>query len=736
MALSGTAVAAGGGEGQGEDDGELSVSTAAGAISVYAGEPKTISFTATGLGDAAASTNLYLVANDVESAVGGFASVENGVITISPTKADAGEKTLRLKVTTNDGEANEASAYADIAVTTLVRVSAVTAESASVTAYVGSATMVNFTFTDDVGALSTNCTCGTEGVSQESWTYTDGVLTYTPAAGDVALSPVSFTVSITGTDNCGDPVDKSATVTVTVEEPLETLVTWTIESESYTAITNLEANSPLHASLTSAVVSRGTGAPAAGGQGTFGAKNFNVTTFEVAKGLAKYLEVAFDVAANYSLTPAVLEYELFRSGAGPTNFCWTCSTNGIDFCVFGNIETFGVSGTETKESFSLDLSSLGTLPMGVGATLRLYAWGTSNSSGTFCFNKNSIVLRGYAEKDSAVFVPPSIGGIEDQVVYVGDTNSVAVSFAGSMEYAMATNFVADSENVSGECWIADGVAYYAPTAEDALLAQPLRFVVTLSVVKDEEKMDSTAYFNVMVREKPVLRIAKGGVLKENFDSMGTDATATLPEAWRVAATSEQNGTNALSYADAGAATSSRATNNRGEISINNADIYNMGTNAEDRAVGFLSSGNKAKTCALMVPVKNVGVATLERLWISYSVEKWRNGNAKTLALCLSRDGEEWTEVGGDFKLATETDLNAGDGGVDTTTLALGADPTIKRISGKVTLAMPLAPDEVLYLGWFYLRALPEDEGSKAQALAIDDVEIAAGDIKMTTFVVQ
>ncbi|MBP5544827.1 MAG: hypothetical protein ILM98_12170 [Kiritimatiellae bacterium] len=604
---------------------------------------------------------------------------------------------------------------------------------------VGDSRDIALTISGDEGVVvSTNLLVVADGVGVSpedanltgSYFIEDGMLHIAPTAEDVGTHQVLAVLTV------GDVCATNA-FTLTVQRVLKSLATWTIESKSYTDVGSFAADTPLDASLTSAVVSRGDGAPAAGKQGTFGAKNFNVTTFEDAKGQGKYLEVTFDVADNYSLTPVALEYNLYRSSTGPTNFSWTCSTNGIVAFDLGNVETFGVSGTETTSSFSLDLSTIGILPLGVGMTLRLYAWGTSNESGSFCFNKDSIVLKGYDEMDPTVFIRPSIEEIEDQFVYVGDTNAVVVPFSGSMEYATATNFAACSENVSGNCWIAGGIAYYAPSAEDALLEQPLEFVVTLSAVKDEEKMDSTAFFNVTVREKPVLRIAKGGVLRENFDSMGTIATATLPEAWRVANTNVLHCTNALNYANAGNSTNKRATNSNGGISIINADIYNMGTNTDDRALGFLSSSGSSspyRTCALMVPVKNVGAVALERLWISYSVEKWRNGNAKTLALYTSGDGVEWTEVGGEFTLTTTADPKKEDGKTDTTELTLGADPTIKRISEKVTLAMPLVSGEILYLGWFYLSN--DANCGSAQALAIDDVEIAAGDIKMTTFVVQ
>ena len=603
---------------------------------------------------------------------------------------------------------------------------------------VGDSRDIALTISGDEGVVvSTNLLVLADGVGVSpedanltgSYFIEDGMLHIAPTAEDVGTHQMLAVLAV------GDVCATNA-FTLTVQRVLKSLATWTIESKSYTNVVSFAADTPLDASLTSAVVSRGNGAPAAGGQGTFGANSFNVATPEEAIEYNKYLEVTIEAAPNYSLTPDSLEYNLTRTKTGPTNFAWMCATNNAPLFILGEAEIFGDSSSPTNGSYRLDLSTLGTLPFGSVVALRLCAWGASGNTGTLCFNKNSIVLKGYAEMDPTVFVEPSMGEIEDQFVYVGDTNAVVVPFAGSMEYATATNFAACFENVSGNCWIADGIAYYAPSAEDALLEQPLEFVVTLSAVKDEEKMDSTTFFNVTVREKPVLRIAKGGVLRENFDSMGTSATATLPEAWRVANTNALHCTNALNYANAGNSTNKRATNSNGGISIINADIYNMGTNADDRALGFLSSSGSSsqyRTCALMVPVKNVGAVALERLWISYSVEKWRNGNAKTLALYTSGDGVEWTEVGGEFTLTTTADPKE-DGKTDTTELTLGADPTIKRISEKVTLAMPLVSGEILYLGWFYLSN--EANCGNAQALAIDDVEIAAGDIKMTTFVVQ
>lgn len=504
LTLTGTAVAAGGGEGQGEDDGDLSVSTAVDAISVYAGEPKTISFTATGFGDAAASTNLYLVANDVESAVGGFASVENGVITISPTKADVGEKILRLKVSINDGEANEASTFADIAISVAVRSPAVSVDNASVTAYVGSPTTMSFSFTDDVGTLTTNVVCNRAEVSNESWSYTDGVLTYTPAAGDVALSPVSFTVSITGTDNCDDSVNKSATVTVTVEEPLETLVTWNINSNSG-ATPGYGVTYATPSSITSAALALGKKDQTTTTANTYQLKGFSKDddTFEKALEAGAYIEVSFTTAANYCIRPKLLTYNIRRAPTSVTKAQWIVVT-GSDYTKIGEELAFDAT---TVDNLSLDLSSLDEVGKDTTTTLRLVAWNlTGNTSAAFGFNTSSIVLQGSATEDTEAYVEPSIAinAIENHDCYVGGTNIVTFNIFGDKGTVVTTNATCTTYGVTGKYTsvITNGVFKYEPSAADVALGEIL-FTATLHVEADGHvTKEPSASFSIRVWDKP------------------------------------------------------------------------------------------------------------------------------------------------------------------------------------------------------------------------------------------
>ena len=503
ITLSGTAVAAGGGGGQGEDDGDLSVSTAVGAISVYAGEPKTISFTATGLGDAEASTNLCLVANEVESDCG-FASVENGVITISPTKADVGEKTLRIKVTTNNGEGDKVSAHADIAVSVLLRSPSVSADNDSVTAYVGSPTTINFQFSDDVGTLTTNVVCNRDEVSNESWSYTDGVLTYTPAAGDVALSPVSFIVSITGTDICGDPVDKSATVTVMVEEPLETLVTWNINfNSSLTPGYGVTYANP--SPITSVALALGKKDQTTTTANTYQLKGFSKDddTFEKALAAGAYIEVSFTTAANYSIRPKLLTYNIRRANTSVTNAQWIVVT-GSSYTKIGEELAFDAA---TVDNLSLDLSSLGEVGKDTTTSLRLVAWNlTGNTSAAFGFNTSSIVLQGSATEDTEAYVEPSIAinAIENPDCYVGGTNIVTFNIFGDKGTVVTTNATCTTYGVTGKYTsvITNGVFKYEPSAADVALGEIL-FMATLHVEADGHvTKEPSASFSVRVWDKP------------------------------------------------------------------------------------------------------------------------------------------------------------------------------------------------------------------------------------------
>lgn len=211
-----------------------------------------------------------------------------------------------------------------------------------------------------------------------------------------------------------------------------------------------------------------------------------------------------------------------------------------------------------------------------------------------------------------------------------------------------------------------------------------------------------------------LDVCTGKSIVENFDSMYPEASSDLPAPWRVGTSSDLRAT-ILPYANADSATMLYA--GIGE-SISTGGVYNFGDGsrdqAADRAVGFLSTSEKFRTCALMVPVRNTGASTIGGFRISYSVEKYRCGkNAKTVALYTSVDGENWEAAGESFAVDFKGD-NTND-----------ACDTVVSTPVKGILHKRLEPGHTIYLAWFY-NVPVSATGANAQALAIDDVKIQAG----------
>src|SRR5437868_15522973 len=111
--------------------------------------------------------------------------------------------------------------------------------------------------------------------------------------------------------------------------------------------------------------------------------------------------------------------------------------------------------------------------------------------------------------------------------------------------------------------------------------------------------------------------------QQNFDGMGTTATASLPADFKAdkVATVRTVG----NFATALAATSLAGGANLSTTASNG--IYNFGsgtnTTGADRAVGFLSSGTATQSGNLYAQFVNNTGSTLSGLQISYDVEKYR-----------------------------------------------------------------------------------------------------------------
>lgn len=324
--------------------------------------------------------------------------------------------------------------------------------------------------------------------------------------------------------------------------------------------------------------------------------------------------------------------------------------------------------------------------------------------------------------DGPAIIEPAIGEIADHQCYDDESISFEVGFFGDDVAGTITNISATAGVANSEYSLVDGVFTFTPSEADLQInGGIIEFTITLSV---PGRTTATRQFCVTVKAAPprFLGIAPGMVLLEDFNSIGTDDTASLPAPWKVAHSNGDTPDYTLSYALASDSTTHRATNADGSISaLTKTGIYNLGTNDADRAVGFVSGGSAYQTCALMVPVKNVSTETLSTLFVSYSVEKWRKGAGKRLALYSSMNGSAWTAIEG-FETTTETDFSEGTT-IDKSAYPLGEALVIDTKAGKFPLSQPVAPQGTFYLGWFYTRPGSSGNGTNGQCLGVDDVRI-------------
>lgn len=227
-----------------------------------------------------------------------------------------------------------------------------------------------------------------------------------------------------------------------------------------------------------------------------------------------------------------------------------------------------------------------------------------------------------------------------------------------------------------------------------------------------------------------LELRSGHPIREDFNSIGGDTTATLPAPWRVAYTNTLNCFTGLGYAfDYGAATTTTQKAHFGSKTTT-AGIYNLGAadNAVDRAVGFLSasgSSNKFRTCALMVPLKNATASAISQFNVQFTWEKWRSGKAKMLNLCYSTGAPAWQWVKLDeFHLGYDASGAALIENDETNAWAAGEENMeYRHFSRKVNINIPAGG--IVYLGWFY--SATDTNSGNAQAWAVDDVKIRLGE---------
>lgn len=213
-------------------------------------------------------------------------------------------------------------------------------------------------------------------------------------------------------------------------------------------------------------------------------------------------------------------------------------------------------------------------------------------------------------------------------------------------------------------------------------------------------------------------IAEGTDVTQDFDSIGASATATLPADWKT----DKQLTARTVGTFAAAVTATERVDGQNVSSTAGNGIYNLGAptdDATDRAIGWLSSSSATKSGNLYLEMVNSGATAITNLFISYNVEKYRNGSNAAgfqIQLYYSTDGATWTSAGATFLTAFPADADS---------LGFDVPPgATVAVSGSLDLtAAPIATSANVYLAWNY-SVQSGTTTSSAQLLGVDDVLIA------------
>ncbi|MBR3729208.1 MAG: hypothetical protein IKN10_09540 [Muribaculaceae bacterium] len=203
---------------------------------------------------------------------------------------------------------------------------------------------------------------------------------------------------------------------------------------------------------------------------------------------------------------------------------------------------------------------------------------------------------------------------------------------------------------------------------------------------------------------------------ESFDVMGEDATATLPEAWRIdriltapRTVGRYDQADDQTMYSGGVSLPSNAKNG----------TWNFGDNAgDDRALGGISTGvaNGTRCVNVYAHLLNTGKKDIENVNVNYNVEKYRKGNNSAgfaVQLYYSIDGRNWTSAGNGFYTYFAPDAE---------TIGYETVPgDVVSVSGVLPTKLSRGCD--LYLAW-NISVASGDAAQGAMALGIDDFAIS------------
>lgn len=206
-----------------------------------------------------------------------------------------------------------------------------------------------------------------------------------------------------------------------------------------------------------------------------------------------------------------------------------------------------------------------------------------------------------------------------------------------------------------------------------------------------------------------LTLSTADAARQNFDVLGTSATATLPAGFQLAA-----GTSPVydNPENATATTRTAGTSGSGALNATSAGAaYNfadgIAASSTDRALGFITSGGYTSPRSILLAVRNTSGQTLTELRVAYDIEKYRAGlRPFNWQFFTSPDGTSWTVVPAGAQSYDADGENA------------VVNPATTQSKDFTLTGLNLANGATLYLRWYHMGSGGSTNG---QGLALDNL---------------
>jgi autotransporter-associated beta strand protein len=194
---------------------------------------------------------------------------------------------------------------------------------------------------------------------------------------------------------------------------------------------------------------------------------------------------------------------------------------------------------------------------------------------------------------------------------------------------------------------------------------------------------------------------------QNFNTIGTTATASLPTGWKMTAA----GDTSVSWADGTNVTATTQAASSGSPTSGGRYNWGDGSDASDRAIGFMTSGSYASPNSVILGLTNNTGSSISAFNLAFDYERYRiNSAAAAITFFVSSNGSDWTAV-------TAGDSGAFSTGTSAYNFTTG---TVINKSGISVSDLSIANGSSYYFRWNF-----NTTGGNSQGLGLDNFDLTA-----------